>query len=393
MLQLKTKAIDICRISKLLAKHNDKASISNGIITLYGEVSAKLLDELCNGTTIYNVQNFSSEVLPSVNKGTNFPESSETISTATEVEAVVPKIHSNEVNAQTDMEEYDLLYPTVRRGEVYFCDFGKPYGSEEGHKRYAIVVQNNDGNFHSPTTIVLACTTEEKAKIPVHYSFTFSNENMIDYDVLRIGVEQNIVVAEQIKTINKTRLRKFLGTMTPEFMDRVQELIDISLGLQIEEKIITKTEKVYINNPMYKHVPDNANETKKCKDLNMVQIQLLSLVDINELLKIAQTRDSDKIKAEKIIKLFGFDMQKNGIQYLLKAILISPKEAYFNLETLCDSVAKSEQGTQKDEIKRLIVARIKEKFKFRKSPTIDFIRLVNSFLMKDEEKQDEEHGI
>ena len=51
-------------------------------------------------------------------------------------------------------------------------------------------------------------------------------------------------------------------------------------------------------------------------DLNMVQIQLLSRVDISELFKIAQVRASDKIKAENIIKLFGFDMQRNGVQYL-----------------------------------------------------------------------------
>ena len=128
-------------------------------------------------------------------------------------------------------------------------------------------------------------------------------------------------------------------------------------------------------------------------DLNMVQIQLLSRVDISELFKIAQVRASDKIKAENIIKLFGFDMQRNGVQYLFKAILISPKKAYFNLETLCDSVAKSEPDVGEDEIKRLIVARVKELFKFKKSPTIDFIRLVNSFLTKKEDEKYEKNNI
>ena len=78
-------------------------------------------------------------------------------------------------------------------------------------------------------------------------------------------------------------------------------------------------------------------------------------------------------------------MQKNGVQYLFKAILISPKDAYFNLETLCESISKSESAIEKDEIKRLIVARVKERFKFKKSPTTDFIRLVNSFLTKKED--------
>lgn len=164
--------------------------------------------------------------------------------------------------------------------------------------------------------------------------------------------------------------------MTPEFMEKIQEIIDISLGLQRRE------EKAYVDKIVYRNVLVDTNTPKESKDLNMIQVQLLSLVDIKELLRIAQLRTSDIIKAKKIISLFGFDMQKNGVQYLLKAILISPKKAYFNLETLCDSVAESEPGAERSEIKRLIVARIKEHFKLKKSPTIDFIRLVNSFLIK-----------
>lgn len=393
MLQLQTKTFDICRISKLLVKHNIKASISNQVITLDGEISDELLGELCDDITICNVQNFGGEVIPLIQKETNYPESDEIVSTPTEVEDVAVKTPSDVVLAPQITEKYDLLYSTVKRGEVYLCDFGEPYGSEQGNKRYAIVVQNDDGNFHSPTTIVLACTTEQKKRLPVHYNFVFSNENMIDYDVIRVGMEQNVVMAEQIRTVDKTRLRKFLGTMTPEFMNKMQDIIDISLNLQRQEKVITKTEKVYVDKPVYINVPADTNAPKERKDLNMVQIQLLSLVDVNELFKIAQARDSDKIKAEKILELFGFDMQKNGVQYLFKAILISPKEAYFNLEALCDSVAKSEPNVEKDEIKRLIVARIKEQFKFRKSPTIDFIRLVNSFLIKEEDEQHEENNI
>ena len=179
-----------------------------------------------------------------------------------------------------------------------------------------------------------------------------------------------------------------------EQLNKIQNIIDISLNLQRHEKVITKTEKVYVDKPVYKNVPQfDTNAPKERKDLNMVQVKLLSLIDVNELLKIAQARASDKIKAEKILELFGFDMQRNGVQYLFKAILISPKDAYFNLETLCDSVAKSEHNVEKDEIKRLIVARIKEQFKFRKSPAIDFIRLVNRFLIKKEDEQNEENNI
>lgn len=212
MLQLHTKKFDICRISKLLAKYNVKASISNQFITLNGEISNELLDELCNLITIYNVQNFDDVALE-----------------------------------QKVIKKYDLLYPTVKRGEVYFCDFGEPYSCEQGYKRPAIVVQNDAGNLNAPTTIVLPCTTGHKKCLPIHYYFTFSNENMIDYDAVRVKLERNIVMAEQIRTVDKSRLRKFIGTMTPEFIDKMQEIIDISLGLQRQEKVITKTETVYVD--------------------------------------------------------------------------------------------------------------------------------------------------
>lgn len=393
MLQLQTKTLDLCRVSKLLVKHNIKASISNQVITLEGEISDELLGELCNGITICNVQNFVGEVFPITLQESNIPKSDEIVSSSIKGKDVFKGTKSDVVLAPQITEKYDLIYSTVKRGEVYLCDFGDPYGSEQGHKRYAIVVQNDDGNLHSPTTIVLACTTEQKKRLPVHHYFVFSDENMIDYDVLRVGTEQNVVMAEQIRTVDKTRLRKFLGTMTPKFMYRMQEIIDISLSLQRQEKVITRTETVYVDKPVYRDVPVDTNAPKERKDLNIVQMQLLSLVDVNDLFRIAQARDSDKVKAEKILRLFGFDMQKNGVQYLFKAILISPKEAYFNLETLCDSVAKSELDVGKDEIKRLIVARVKELFKFKKSPTIDFIRLVNSFLIKKEDEQDEENNI
>ena len=129
-------------------------------------------------------------------------------------------------------KSHNSIYPTVKRGEVYLCDFGIPYGSEQGYIRYAIVIQNNTGNLHSPTTIVLACTTEKKKDLPVHYSFTFSDENMIDYNPLVIGTEKNIVLGEQIRTIDKKRLKKYLGTMNTEFMKKIKNILNISLELE-----------------------------------------------------------------------------------------------------------------------------------------------------------------
>jgi len=393
VLQLQTKANDICRISKLLVKYNIKASITDSVVTLNGDVSDELLTQLCAEIKINAVQNFISQEPLYVPKETSFIKSEERIPTEVvdkpkQVEATVMEETKQVETTQAtptlshNLSEYDLIYSEVKRGEVYLCDFGEPYGCEQGFMRYAIIIQNDDGNLYSPTTIVIACTTEQKKNLPVHFHCTFSSENMIDYDLTRVGSAKNVIMAEQIQTVDKTRLRKYLGTLTPEFMKIIEDKINISLHLSRKVKTIEK--KVYVDRPVPQKTIIDTESPKERKDVNMVQVQLLSFVDINELLKISQSNSTDDIKAQRILELFGSDFKQNGVQYLLKAIIASPKDAYFNLETLSESISKTE-SIDKEEVTRLIVARIKENFGFRKAPTIDFIRLINNFLVKQEE--------
>ena len=396
MLQLQAKFIDICRISKLLVRYKIKASITDSVITLSGDVSDELLTQLCGGININAVQNFVSEEPLYVPTETTSAKSAERIQT--EVVEKPSEVETTQVEETLKVDTtqppptlshhtsaYDLIYSDVKRGEVYLCDFGEPYGSEQGFKRYAIVIQNDDGNLHSPTTIVIACTTVHKKRLPVHFHCTFSSRNMIDYDLARVGSEENVIMAEQIQTVDKKRLRKYLGTLTPDFMKIIEGKIDISLHLSRKDKTIVNQEKLYINNS---NAMAKMETPKERKDVNMTQVQLLSFVDIKKLMRISQSFSTDEVKAQRILDLFGFDFKKNGVQYLFKAIIASPKNAYFNLETLSEKVSQTE-GIEKEEIKRLIVARVKENFGFRKAPTIDFIRLVNSFLIKQEDNYEE----
>lgn len=371
MLQFQTKSIDICRISKLLVKYNIKSSITDSVITLEGDIPDDLLTQLCDSININGIQNFISQEPLSTLSETSFSKNeksaqAEVVEKPKEIATVsveekqqIEKIQATPILSH-NISEYDLIYSTVKRGEVYLCDFGEPYGHEQGFMRYAIIAQNDDGNFHSPTTIVVACTSEPKKRLPVHYHCTFSSSNMIDYDLEKVGSAENVIMAEQIQTVDKARLRKYLGMLTTDFMEQIDQKLNISLQLSSKER----------------------------KDVNMVQIRLLSFVDINELLKISQEHATDEVKAEKILKLFGFDFNKKGVSYVFEAIIASPKAAYFNLETLSESISK-EESIDKEEVKRLIVARVKETFGFKKAPTIDFIRLVNSFLSKQEDNNEE----
>lgn len=380
MLQFQTKSINICRISKLLVKYNIKSSITDSVITLEGDIPDDLLTQLCDSININGIQNFISQEPLSALSETSFSQNeksaqAEVVEKPKDIATVcveekqqVEKIQATPILSH-NTSEYDIIYSKVKRGEVYLCDFGEPYGSEQGFMRYAIIVQNDDGNFHFPTTIVIACTSEHKKRLPVHFHCTFSSSNMVDYDLEKVGSAENVIMAEQIQTVDKTRLRKYLGMLTTDFMEQIDEKLNISL--QLSQKVMV-----------------DPNAPKERKDVNMVQIRLLSFVDINELLKISQEHATDEVKAEKILKLFGFDFNKKGVLYVLKAIIASPKDVYFNLETLSESVSK-EESIDKEEVKRLIVARVKETFGFRKAPTVDFIRLVNSFLLKQEDNNEE----
>ena len=145
MLQIQTKSIDICRISKLLVKYNIKASITDSAITLDGDVSEDLLSKLCNEINIIKVKNFISqesqetpeEDLSLEKKDAEYPEPKEDSELK---EDPKPEEKSEDTKKEITLlpqplPEYDLIYSTVKRGEIYKCDFGEPYGHEQGGER------------------------------------------------------------------------------------------------------------------------------------------------------------------------------------------------------------------------------------------------------------------
>lgn len=109
------------------------------------------------------------------------------------------------------------------RGDIYLVDLGAHFGSEQGGCRPVLVIQNNVGNLHSPTLIVAPITsrTNKKANQPTHFAL--------------VGVENltspSMVLAEQILTIDKSRVIKYLGKVSEEQMQSINKAIKVSLGL------------------------------------------------------------------------------------------------------------------------------------------------------------------
>ena len=110
----------------------------------------------------------------------------------------------------------------VRRGDIYWVDFGTPRGSEQGGRRPALIIQNDTGNMSSPTTIIAAITSKKKVSYPFH----------VDISALESGLPQDsTVLLEQLLTINKSRLISRVGGLSNAKMGEVDRALQASLGL------------------------------------------------------------------------------------------------------------------------------------------------------------------
>lgn len=112
----------------------------------------------------------------------------------------------------------------VKRGEVYYADLSPVIGSEQGGVRPVLIVQNNIGNKFSPTVIAAAITSQiNKAKLPTHIELSFATGLPKD----------SVVLLEQIRTIDKSRLQERIGELPEDTMRRVNNALMISLGFFI----------------------------------------------------------------------------------------------------------------------------------------------------------------
>lgn len=113
---------------------------------------------------------------------------------------------------------------TIKRGDIFYADLNPVVGSEQGGTRPVLVISNDIGNRHSPTVIVAAITSRvhTKAKLPTHTAVN-------DFG----GLDKNsIILLEQIRTIDKQRLKQHMGMMPENIMARVDKALAISVSLR-----------------------------------------------------------------------------------------------------------------------------------------------------------------
>lgn len=111
----------------------------------------------------------------------------------------------------------------VKRGDIYYADLSPVIGSEQGGIRPVLIIQNDMGNKYSPTVIIAAITSQiNKAKLPTHIEIS-SEEYGLNKD--------SVILLEQLRTIDKRRLKDKIGHINNVLMERVDNAISISIGL------------------------------------------------------------------------------------------------------------------------------------------------------------------
>ena len=122
------------------------------------------------------------------------------------------------------LRETGVLSEQVKRGDIFYADLSPVVGSEQGGVRPVLIVQNNVGNKHSPTVIAAAITSQiGKARLPTH----------IELSARVYGLSRDsVILLEQVRTIDKRRLRERMGKLDQSLMRQVDSALAVSFGLQ-----------------------------------------------------------------------------------------------------------------------------------------------------------------
>lgn len=121
----------------------------------------------------------------------------------------------------------------IKRGDIFYADLSPVIGSEQGGVRPVLIVQNDVGNKFSPTVIAAAITSQQsKAKLPTHIQLGAQNCGLM---------KDSVVLLEQIRTIDKKRLKEKMGCLSPQAMSQVNRAITISFGLVTQQHLAQAT--------------------------------------------------------------------------------------------------------------------------------------------------------
>jgi mRNA interferase MazF len=112
----------------------------------------------------------------------------------------------------------------IKRGEIYYCQLDPVQGSEQGGTRPGLCIQNDIGNKHSPTIIIAPITGQTKKQLPTHVPLRITELP-----------QDSIVLLEQIRTVDKCRIGSYVGKVSEDKIQAVEQAINVSLGMNYLE--------------------------------------------------------------------------------------------------------------------------------------------------------------
>lgn len=119
---------------------------------------------------------------------------------------------------------------SVKRGDIYYADLSPVVGSEQGGVRPVLIIQNDTGNRYSPTVIAAAITSQTgKARLPTHIDLPVAESCGLTKD--------SVVLLEQVRTLDKRRLREHMGHVDEHVMEKIDTAIAVSFGLQHDQLV------------------------------------------------------------------------------------------------------------------------------------------------------------
>lgn len=231
MISLKLSDFRISEVAKIISKYPIQSTILSEKIVFNGEVPEKCINELLelgltiesistseksdhSAAKIYQYSDMSPSSISSKNGEQNRLSHAEIITRS--------QTHSTQITQNSDV--YKVIYPTPKYGELYWVDFGSPFGYEEAYIRPALVVKSG-GVFKSITTVIpMSSQVENYTDSSFTPIFTLTEENMENYIPNRLSPDKfSCLLVEQIRAVDNSRLRGYIGSLEPTFLNKLMD--------------------------------------------------------------------------------------------------------------------------------------------------------------------------
>ena len=231
MITLEISGSRLSEVAKIISKYPIKSTIRNQQIVFSSDVPENCITELLDfGLEINSISTDQTETTFSRSESSHV-DSMMNSPTLNSIESYAPasfiaQSKSHLTRIPTNSNVYKVLYPSPKYGEIYWVDFGQPFGYEEAFIRPALVVKTG-GIFKSVTTVIPMSSQVERytnsAYTPI---FSLTAENVVDFQSSKLSTDKvSCLLVEQIRTVDNSRLRGYMGSLEPTFLNDLMKKV------------------------------------------------------------------------------------------------------------------------------------------------------------------------